>query len=123
MITTWQMYWLTRLTDIQGFFQALCFFGVFVTGASLFVCVMAYVETSNFNKKWFYLPLVMGVVSLISGVVACLIPTSQEMAAILIVPSLSKSVAANKEIQQLPGNLVSLANDWIKELEPKKGKK
>lgn len=122
MITTWQMYWLTRLTDIQGYFcgiAATAGIGAFIVFVG---CAIASDCGDNFNKRWFYLPAILSVVALVSGATGSLIPSTKDMAAILIVPKLSQTIAANKEIQKLPDNLLSLANDWIEELKPKQEK-
>ena len=47
-----------------------------------------------------------------------MLPTTKEMAAIIVIPK----VANNEKIQELGDGIYQLANDWLKEISPKKAK-
>lgn len=119
MITSWQLYWLTRLDSLScgvgiiaisgfvfGFFGALWFYG--------------FPDSFGFQPKRFRIWLRLISIPIVASALAVLIPSTKEMAAILIVPKLANSIASNKEIQKLPDNLLKLANSWIEELKPSK---
>ena len=132
MITTAQIYWLTRLDniiDICGmiiFISVILIIGLSVAGAILRCKCQEYswdtkesVAVSHATGKhlhkiarWLVVPLS------ISLSVGAFVPTTKEMAAIMIVPRL-----ANSEKVQTVGNKVyDLAVEWLDALKPGKGK-
>lgn len=48
------------------------------------------------------------------------LPTTKQMAAIIIVPKICSAVESNEQLKQLPNNLFTLANEWMEELRPPK---
>tara|TARA_Y100000310_G_scaffold130972_1_gene130149 strand:- start:7169 stop:7657 length:489 start_codon:yes stop_codon:yes gene_type:complete len=49
-------------------------------------------------------------------------PTTKQAAVIVVVPTIINTVNENKGLQQIPKELISLANVWLKELHPDKVK-
>lgn len=115
MITSWQLYCLTRLDYIQdsATFFALFSFVVAVTASLILLLPDIYDDDDN-KKKCKKVILVSLMLWIPSCLLSLFIPTTKEMAAILILPKI-----INKEkAQELPDNLLNLANEWIKELSP-----
>jgi len=67
------------------------------------------------RSTWWAIPL-----SFIFLVVAVLMPSTKQMAVILVVPKVVNSVMSNEEFMKLPSEIVSTASAWIKELRPDK---
>ena len=112
MITTAQMYWLTRLDCFCGLAFTVAIVSVLLP---IFVSIaVIYDEASAFFRtlKWTALPLV------ISLCVLMFVPTTKEMAAILIVPRIANS----EKVQQAGNKLYELAVEWMDELKPSKKK-
>lgn len=51
--------------------------------------------------------------------IATFTPSTKQMATIIVAPAIINAVAENKQIQELPGSLVELANEWVEALKPK----
>lgn len=115
MITSWDIYWLTKLDSLQGAFVLFSvFFGLMLAA---FVCFMEDIEGYKKTKIAF---IIMFVFFLMGSV---FIPTSKEMAAIYLIPKISN----NTGFQKVPENLVKLLNSkmeaWMEEtLKEKKDK-
>ena len=121
IITPMQMYLLTRLNTINGFSIAIMVISLMIT---LTTCIIWLVETAEglndakllgrFRKiaKWSASSALLGVLAV------TLIPTTEEMAAIIVVPEI-----ANSEKVQYAGNkLYDLAVEWMQELRPEQSK-
>jgi len=52
-----------------------------------------------------------------------LTPSTKEMAFILVAPKLYDAVSKNKDLQEMPSKVVTLANEWLEELRPEKEEK
>ena len=133
MITTSQMYWLVKLDDIQ---TMLILIGSLVTVAAAATTFSGAVYRSSRKRySWdtdesikqdhqlgrtmhrYSVPsLLVGIVLLTVGV---LVPTTKEMAAILIVPR----VANSEKVQTVGNRLYDLAVEWMDELRPNKQEK
>lgn len=48
-----------------------------------------------------------------------LLPSTKQMAAIIVVPKVISGIEANEELMSLPNDIASLAFSWINELHPK----
>lgn len=122
IITPVQMYWLTRLTPFgQGLAFVIALLYVFALVQLVAGCIMQDCDFSDItNKRGIKLvktsPLLAAIASALL-IMNCLLPTTREMAAILIVPRI-----ANSEKVQTAGNhLYDLAVEWMDELRPAKG--
>jgi len=60
--------------------------------------------------------VVLIVIGVVIWAVTTYIPSSKEMAAILIIPK----IANNTKVSEMPNKLLDLANSWIEELAPKR---
>jgi hypothetical protein len=119
MITSMQMYWITRLSYLAKFFEISGSFCGLLGIISLGIICISNAEGELKNKKWWLMPKILIPSAALFLFISSFIPTTKEMAAILIVPKLTNAIAENEEIQKLPNNLMGLANEWIEELKPK----
>lgn len=116
MITTSQMYWLTRLSN----FHAAG--GLFVLASILILVAVAVFsfakdhsseEISTQFRKWGFriaLPLF-----LVGFLIEILVPTTKEMAAIIIVPR----IANNEKVQDVGNKIYDLAVQWMEAISPR----
>lgn len=129
MITPTAMYWLTRLDGIHDFSTLLtiallfgipiCFsLGNMLAGAKK-DCITTEEDAARFRKtgegllsctKWCVAAWIVSVSSLL------FLPTTKEMAAIIVVPK----VANSEKVQEIGGRLYDLAVEWMEELRPAK---
>ena len=108
-IDPWTLYWITRLDYVPHFLTfIIIMFVVLMFGSILYGCY----QCEN-GQKW---PRrsTFGMFSSIVGaslmmIVMCLTPTTKEMGAILIVPT----VVNNENVQEEVGELYKLAKDWL----------
>lgn len=113
-ITPELIYWITRLDGLKKFFDGFGFV-VFAIGFILSVLGIGNVLAENKSKKWL-LSLLIPLIGAFFIFVSTFIPTTKEMAAIYIIPS----VANNESVQAIPNSILNLANEWMEELRPNK---
>lgn len=126
MITPSTIYWLTRLDGIHNFFlsiKVLSFLlgvGVLVAGLCLWITSE---EEEEQRIKGFWRCAKFAIVAfcgmIILDGVSAFIPTTKEMAAIIVIPK----VANSESVQQFGNGIINLANQWMEELAPKKEEK
>lgn len=128
MITTSQMYWLTRLEGVVTFFQVMAFI-IGVVVVSLLIGgtfrYFANIEFGNDDKDVKLAKILLGLVAkvfaplfIVFVLLSLLVPTTKEMAAILVVPRIANS----EKVQQAGNKLYELAVEWMDELKPSKKK-
>lgn len=125
-MTSWQIYWIAKLDDIGNMFYVVATISAI---ASIIIAIAWAVHVSdsyddedrNCRKaqslKKYFLKLIW--LPIICFLIASLMPNTKQMAAIILLPKISNSLAANEELKKLPTNLLDLANKWIEELKPK----
>lgn len=143
MITQSAIYWLTRLDAIKVFISNNICNTLFFTAFMLFIvaCTLLGFGTlagngpyglfSDKSKeefkelqtkfqtlakrlgKWFAIA-VAGI--LVASAINTLLPSSKEMAAIIVIPKIANS----ESVQSVGDGIVDLAKDWLQELHPKK---
>ena len=114
MIIESTIYLITRCNGIK---VGLILFGTFTIAIALFTLFVFHMtETLTRRRvKWGF--FVVGV-SVIICALSIFIPTTKEMAAIKIIPM----IAQDKQVRELPKKIVDLADEWIDEMRPQKGK-
>lgn len=112
MITPMQMYWLVTLDGIVAMFTVFTVMGIIFVIA--WMCYIS--ETGNSDAKWF--PLTSIVFAALSLVAAVFVPTTKQMAAIIIVPKIANS----EKVQTVGNKLYDLAVEWMDELKPARAK-
>ena len=118
MITTTQMYWLTRLDAIVSFGVCLILVSIsaLIIGFTYIAITTGSPYDSDFKSmfkclvKW-ALPF-----ALLGASVCTFVPTTKQMAAILIIPRIANS----EKVQQAGNKLYDLAVEWMDELKPNK---
>ena len=112
-ISPWTVYWITRLDSIGVFFGLFGFFLLFCcTGSLIVTCDKEACDVAkNFWEWW----VVCSSVGLIFFVISCLVPSTKEMAAIILIPK----IANNEKVAAMPSKIVDLANEWLDTLKPK----
>ena len=126
MITTAQMYWLTKLDDIR---QAL---GSIIWGPIAWIAIVAVASFCAFmacadmdsvrsvvigrikKASWTCVPMVLWIVA--TQIAVALVPSTAQMAAIVVVPR----IVNNEQVQTVGNRLYDLATEWLDELRPKK---
>lgn len=107
MITQSQMYWITRLDNIQ------CFFA-FAIVILIVVSLIIFIEGRiNETDEWNMLSAISLTISLILLFISIWIPSTKDMAAIIVIPRVSKAIEANEKIKNMPDKLSALADEWI----------
>lgn len=142
MITTTQMYWLTRLDsvkeldlDFAQFFMGFTILTAIV--AMLTFCIGTFAGNKSYEmfeyksdeelkvihtrfRRISWRCVVFSCVTLTMAMVCtaleALIPTTREMAAIVIVPA----IVNNEKVQTVGNKFYDLAAEWLDELRPKK---
>lgn len=127
IITSWQLYWLTRLDGIAVLAGLLTFF----SSASLILLPIFWSVSTNTSisgtREWereaackqaawiknAALRTALPVFFVSTGALI-LVPSSKEMAAIMVIPK----IANNEDVQGLGESLVDLAESWMNELKP-----
>lgn len=128
MITPSSIYWLTRLDNINILLLLL------VAGAIALSCIMftGYAEDKEFAENYAdkkrkgrelakaekkrRIGLTSSIIGFILAIGMPFIPSTKEMAAIIVIPRIANS----ESVQQLGEGIITLAQDWLKELSPKK---
>lgn len=111
-ITTTQMYWFVMLDSIGVGSALLCAFTTFIFFIGVLVTSLDEEPPRNIR---IFTPI-LGVLSFALFAVCTFLPSTKQMAAIMIVPKL-----ANSEKVQTVGNKVyDLAVEWMEELKPNK---
>lgn len=129
IITGCQLYWLTRCDEIKALLEPGFGWGLFwfVSTVALLISTMVGVATEGSPKdsedyriataaKRISKPvcIVFSAFILLGATISALIPTTKEMAAIVVIPA----VANSESVQGLGEGIVTLAKDWMKELSP-----
>ena len=128
-MSTMQLYLLLKLDAVIGFIGTIVFFG-FVLGAAggllylvtkgIYMCeadkdskdARECLALSKLAKPFF---LIVLPVTLFMYSIKIAIPSTKEMAVLLVVPKIVNS----KSVQQIPQKILSLSEEWLEELRPK----
>ena len=119
MITSTQLYWLTRLDSIYNTSGAL----VAISAAVLILATVPYViiKADDYSDENAICPVLLSlikkflVVLVLSLSTVIFTPSTKEMAAILVIPQIANS----EKVQAVGGKLYDLAVEWMDELKPK----
>ena len=126
MITSAQVYWLLMLDSIKGVVFGFGIVGAMLSGFLFTGTMIAFLATvgDDYNKeehkaigvwaRWSFVPFFILLAILLSS---ALIPNTKQMATIMVAPK----IINNEQVQELPSQVLELANDWLEELKPNKG--
>lgn len=110
-MSNWQMYWLMMLDNISSLVIGIAL----AVGIVLVVAILARIIVGDDDEDVkgvackcmrFTVPILI-----VMAPLAALIPTTKQMAVIVVVPK----IINNKEVQEMPEKLVELANGWMEE--------
>jgi hypothetical protein len=113
MITSWDIYWITRLDAINTTF---CVTWAIILIVALFSpLIYITLDDMSGNKKVFWKGVKISVVVfLVAIMMQVFTPSTKEFAAIYLIPK----IANNEQVQRVPDNFVKLLNskmeEWIK---------
>ncbi len=109
-MSAWQMYWLCRLDGIVEGTQ-IC---VVLSVIALIVCGLFWLMGKSMDEDFathLILPIKISIIAaIIGGLGALFIPTTKQMAAIIVVPK----IVNNEKAQEIPETLLDLYNEWTK---------
>ena len=115
-----EMYWLTRLTNIQTGVFVIGFLSLVIALIATAIGACAWADSYGDNQKRGRRAVMLSIIGWVLGVVVLFggifIPTTKEMCVIKAIPI----IVNNKQVQELPNKVVELANEWIAELKPNK---
>lgn len=120
MITTSQMYWLTRMDIVNEVCSCILLILILLVPFFAFVGYMIADSFSSDSRcayvSWLkkYVILLWLFALMISTSVIIFMPTTKEMAAILIVPKIANS----EKVQTVGNKLYDLAVEWMDNLKP-----
>ena len=128
MITGWEIYWFTRLDPLRGLTGMTAVMGL-ILSVLMFLLYPAFCDIFEHDDEKRKKSLTWTArlqVAVFSATVLCafahaLMPTTKEMAAIKVIPMIANSESMQK-LGDVGDNMLDLANEWLRELKPKKDK-
>ena len=119
MITTSEMYWLTRLDDINFVLGLFFILGGVATFLLYLYGAIEYEDAPDRRRQvWQIARRALSSV-ILALIVGTFIPTTKEMAAILVIPK----IVNNEKVQDAGNKLYDLAVEWLEALKPEKNTK
>lgn len=112
-ITAMQMYWLVMLDNIIGFFIA-----ILLLCAVFFVLGFPMLDALDKEDLFFSITKKLLVIVAVSFLALTFVPSTKQMAAIMIVPKIVNS----EKVQTIGNKVYDLAVEWMEELKPNKKK-
>ena len=120
MITPTQLYLITRLDSIHTAFGVAIVSAMVFAGIAAFVClpgcVAGFDEEKDTIGRMMRRSRRVFAICVVAMFCESLIPSTKEMAAIIVVPR----IANNERLQEAGNRLFDLATAWMEELAPKK---
>lgn len=126
MITTTQMYWLTKLDDIRHVLGSIIWVPIAWVTVVAVISFCAFMACVDMDRKrlevvgkirkasWTCVPMVFWIIA--TQIAVALVPSTTQMAAIVVVPK----IVNNEQVQTVGSKLYDLATEWLDELRPKK---
>lgn len=115
-VTEWTVYWVTRLDALDGAaFTGIVLISVLYPAFLLCGAMAADLHgwdgyARTVRRTW--IPALL--IFLLLGGVRVATPTTKEACAILVIPA----IVETDGVQELPGEFVTLAREWMQELRP-----
>lgn len=128
MITGWEIYWFTRLDPLRDLIGMTAVMGL-ILSVLMFLLYPAFCDIFEYDEDKRRKSLAWTArrqIAVFSATVLCafthaLTPTTKEMAAIKVIPMIANSESMQK-LGDVGDNMLDLANEWLRELKPKKEK-
>lgn len=126
MITGWEIYWFTRLDPLRVLTESTTILGLVLSGVMFLLYPMfSEIFDCDEDKRKKYLTwttrtqIAVFSAAVLSALAYALTPTTREMAAIKVIPMIANSGSMQK-LGDVGDNMLDLANEWLRELKPKK---
>lgn len=114
-LSPWTVYWITRLDTINVMLGVLVALSVGWLVMLLLAFAFQTPEAASANEEALDRAFRRGSwIALAFIATFSLIPSTKEMAAILVIPA----VVNNEDVQEFGGEFVELAREWMRELRP-----
>ena len=124
-MNAFQIYCLLKLDAVSCLFGVLGILMLIYVGAVILFCGV-FADENKIDFSEYYntrtkkaKPVLIGILGSIILLIGILMPSTKEMATIIIVPK----IINNEEIQKIPNKMIDLANEWLDELKPNKAEK
>lgn len=117
VITSNQVYWITRLDGIQNAFKTIC--GVSLTTLMLLIFALLIIpipekDQDKIKRSISYIFCLLFLAGSSSGVAALLVPTTKEAATIYLLPKLVNSEFVQKELPAESREAYGLFKEYLK---------
>jgi Mn2+/Fe2+ NRAMP family transporter len=120
MITSWDIYWITRLDNIVACAISFSIVGGFAAIiAAIFIPILADCIGIS-GKAWKIIKKVVKIfipIYIVAFIIAISCPSSKEFVAIMFIPK----IANNEQVQQVPENVLKLISsklhEWLADIE------
>lgn len=109
IISSTDIYWITRCSYIQGAFIGLSI----LSGVLTIVFWFAYFGEARIEGLW--CRWVMTILTFIFILSACAMPNTEEMAAIKVIPM----IVNNDNVQNVSKEIIDLSKQWLEDLKPR----
>lgn len=120
MITTTQMYWLTRLDTLEAVGILLSVLGSLAALPLIIIYDVCFEELTEYARRTIRTILRVVVPAVLLGfAITIFVPNTKEMAAIWVVPKLANS----ESVSEIADGIKTLAVEWLEELRPGKERK
>ena len=134
-MSVWQLYWVMKLDSIRMFLDGLATGAMVIGVMGSIICIVAFIlsavyraddcdnvadAATLFSKRLRPFPFAVLPFAIVLFLAHALIPSTKQMAALIVVPRVISAVSENEAIQKLPGKILNLADEWVNELSPQK---
>ena len=124
-MTAIELYLLLKLDTIIEIAEHMVAVFLYLSAISIVAYIIASYAASNGDEegqnvknalKW---PLRIFIsIFTFSLILWTFLPSTKQMAAIIVIPNLVDAITENEELKQIPNNLTELTNDWIESMKP-----
>lgn len=114
MITSWDIYWITRLDGLNFFVGVIAVISI-ITATTLLIIRIAsddyFPWEHKFIKTWFRPMFTAVIVAVMCIVISIFVPSTKEAVAIYMIPK----IVNNEQVQKLPDNAMKFLNGKLEE--------
>jgi len=117
-MSTFTLYWLLKLDAFRAlFFGSIWLFGL---GGAILVIIIwnVYLEKGIKHKTACIYSTVIPFLFALSAILYSVIPTTKQMAILIVVPKVINGIESNTRLQKLPSKVLDLTDEWIEKLRP-----
>lgn len=123
------LYLMLKLDLVSKFFLSMGISGIIICAITGVILVGCHNESANDRDETKYdgkygkwsVRLFKGCIPfLIILFIGVLLPTTKQMAAIIVVPKICNTVQKTESLKQIPNQIIELSTAWLEELKPEK---